>query len=318
MVFFFETDEESGAKDTGFWIERMSAQIGSPDMVFILDSGALDYDHLYITGSLRGSAAAILNVKTHNDGVHSGEGSGVIPDTFRIVRNLLSRIEDPVSGELLEDLYVTIPPKKYAQCHQLGTLIGDSYKKDYPFLEGVEAVPSNGVEALLNKGWRPTLTITGADGLPPTAIAGNVSRPETSVKLSIRCPPTLDAAVATQKVKEVLEANPPYGAHVTLNVLSANSGWSMNDYKPEFDQLVQKSALAVFGNDKPVQYNSMGGSIPLVGMMNKKFPSAQFVVTGVLGPESNAHCPNEMVLIPYLEKVMFFLARIIGQSSQVL
>lgn len=318
FVLFLETDEESGARDTMFWIDRMAAEIRSPSLVFILDSGALDYDHPYITSSLRGNAALKLIVRTHANGVHSGEGSGIIPDTFRIIRHLLSRIEDPKTGQLIDDLYVTIPPTTYAQLYQLGELVGDSYRADYPFLDGVESVSHSGFEAVRNKGWMPTLTVTGADGLPATGIAGNVSRPLTSLKLSLRFPPTLDAPKAAQRIKEILEADPPYKSHVTCEVMSANSGWRMEDYQPTFSKLVEETGKQVFGEDKPVQYYAMGGSIPLVGKMNAKFPEAQFVVTGVLGPESNAHGPNEMMDLAYHEKVLRFITQMLGRSTEII
>jgi len=318
FVLFFETDEESGAHDTPFWIEEMKAEIGTPDLVFILDSGAVDHEHFTITSSLRGNAAAILSVKIINGGVHSGQASGIIPDTFRIIRQILSRFEDPITGNLhVPECYVTIPPTIYEQNYNLSKIIGDGVF-DLPFLEGAQAVTNCPFEALLNNGWRPYLSVTGADGLPPTAIAGNVCRPETKLKLSIRLPPTADAEVAKEKIKKLLEDNPPYNAKVECNFMSANPGWCMSELKPEFRVLVEESAKWGFGEANECQYLSMGGSIPLVGMMNVKFPEASFMVTGCLGPDSNAHCPDENLHLGTLEKFAYSMSMIFGECSKKL
>lgn len=233
--------------------------------MFGVDGGGLTYDTFWASNSLRGCIAATLSVKVLKEGVHSGDSSGIVPSSFRILRQLLDRIEDPKTGEMVPDFNVVIPPQRYADCVNLGRKHEKEIMNKYPFVQGMTPVADKIEWNVLNNVWKPTLCITGADGMPPTAVAGNVMRPETVLKLSIRLPPTCDAKQAGIRLKEILEKDPPYGAEVKCNIIAAMPGWNANEFTPELLQSISKASQNFFGKD--ASYNGEGGTIPLMAML---------------------------------------------------
>ena len=104
-VILIEACEESGSYDLPSYVDHLAARIGAPSLVVCLDSGCGNYDQLWLTTSLRGLTGGALTVQVLTEGVHSGDASGVVPASFRIVRALLSRLEDGATGEIRpEDL----------------------------------------------------------------------------------------------------------------------------------------------------------------------------------------------------------------------
>ena len=189
------------------------ARIGNPSLVVCLDSGCANYDQLWLTTSLRGMLAATLTVRVLTEGVHSGDASGIVPSSSRILRLLVSRLEDEATGAIrLQDLYVQVPPERIAQARVAAKALGQEVYAKFPFTPGMTPVTQDLVELVLNRTWRPQLATIGMDGLPTPGNAGNVLRPYTSARLSLRLPPTLDAEAAEAAVKGLLLADPPYGA----------------------------------------------------------------------------------------------------------
>jgi acetylornithine deacetylase/succinyl-diaminopimelate desuccinylase-like protein len=294
--------EESGSYDLPAYIDHLADRIGVPSLVVCLDSGAGDYERLWHTTSLRGMVTGDLRVEMLREGVHSGDASGIVPDTFRVLRALLSRLEEEASGRILPETFHTqIPDDRVREAAITAEALGAAVPGKYPFLEGACSVPGEIPELVLNRTWRPALSITGADGLPPIESAGNVCRPHTAVKVSLRLPPTLDADAAAKRLKVLLEEDPPYGAHVTFELESACPGWNAPPIADWLSDSVSSASMSYFGN--PHAYNGEGGSIPFMGMLGEKFPAAQFLITGVLGPESNAHGPNEFLHLPTARKL---------------
>lgn len=304
-VVVIEACEESGSFDLPHYISKCKARIGEVDLVVCLDSGAMNYDQLWLTGSLRGVAGGVLTVQTLDEGMHSGVAGGVVPDSFRILRHLLDRIEDSATGKfLVEDAYCKIPediPPTMQAFHEL------NFVGTFALSKGVKPEPGDNVHLALNNFWRPCLTVTGGD-LPAPAKAGNVIRSKCSVKLSIRTPPTVDAKEISIQVGKILEANPPYGAKVTYEPEAAASGWSAPPLQEWLKTSVNEASLFSYG--RPFALTGLGGSIPFMGMLGEMYPKAQFVVTGVLGPQSNAHGPNEFLHIPFAKGVTNCVARI--------
>jgi len=310
-VVIIEACEESGSFDLPYYIDHLADRIGTPSLVVCLDSGCGNYDQLWCTTSLRGNITAALRVELLREGVHSGDASGIVASSFRIARHLLSRIEDPVSGQVLGSEFVTeIPAERLAQAQAVAAALGDTIYNKFPFCSGVEPVTLDGTELILNRTWRPTLSITGADGLPPIANAGNVLRPFTALKLSLRLPPTTDAARAILALRERLETDPPYGAKVRLLDAEGATGWNAPPLSPKLEGLLQAASQAYFG--RPAMAMGEGGTIPFMGMLGEKFPAAEFVVTGVLGPMSNAHGPNEFLHLPTAKRLTASIASIIA------
>jgi acetylornithine deacetylase/succinyl-diaminopimelate desuccinylase-like protein len=314
-VILIEACEESGSYDLPYYVDHLAPRIGQPSLVVCLDSGCGNYDQLWLTTSLRGMTGGELTVQVLEEGVHSGDASGVVPSSFRVLRELLSRLEDPETGHIKpKELYAEIPPQRIEQAKAAAGVLGKAIYQKFPFVNGMQPVTEDLTELVLNRTWRPQLAVTGAEGLPPLESAGNVLRPKTSVKLSLRVPPTLDGAKAGEFVKQLLEQDPPYGAKVSFKLEKDGSGWNAPQLSPWLEQAVADASQHYFG--APAAYMGEGGSIPFMGMLGAKFPQAQFLITGVLGPHSNAHGPNEFLHIPTGKKVSMVVADVVARHFQ--
>jgi acetylornithine deacetylase/succinyl-diaminopimelate desuccinylase-like protein len=313
-VVLIEACEESGSYDLPAYVDHLAERIGKPSLVVCLDSGCGNYDQLWCTTSLRGMAGGNLTVKVLEEGVHSGDASGIVPSSFRIIRELLSRIEDERTGRILVDgMHVEIPAERRQQAGKVAEVLGTEVYDKFPFLPGMTPMASDLTELVLNRTWRPALSITGADGLPALSSAGNVLRPQTSVKLSLRLPPTLDGKRGGELLQEALLKDPPYGAQVSLHLEKASTGWNAPALAPWLENAIDQASQDFFG--KPAMYMGEGGTIPFMGMLGEKFPGAQFMITGVLGPHSNAHGPNEFLHIPMGKGVTACVARVIAEHN---
>lgn len=314
-VVLIEACEESGSYDLPYYIDQLRDRIGEPSLVICLDSGAGNYEQLWCTMSLRGMASGTLKVDVLNEGIHSGYGSGVVPSSFRIIRQLLSRLEDEKSGRMLpQEFYADIPHQRLEQTLKVAQALGDEITEAYPFVEGVHAMAENHFERLLNRNWRPALSYTGISGMPPIESAGNVLRPTTSIKLSLRLPPTADSEKATQQLEKMLITDPPSNAKVTFDADQASDGWNAPDIDLWLEESLAKGSMSVYG--KPAMYMGEGGTIPFMAMLGEKFPKAQFMITGVLGPNSNAHGPNEFLHIPFAKKLTTCVTQVIIDHYQ--
>jgi acetylornithine deacetylase/succinyl-diaminopimelate desuccinylase-like protein len=279
--------------------------------VVCLDSGCGNYDQLWLTTSLRGMVAGTLRVRVLAEGVHSGDASGVVPSAFRILRRLLSRLEDEATGELrLAELAVPIPPERIAQARIAAAALGAAVYGKFPFVPGMTPLTPDLPELVLNRTWRAQLAVTGMDGLPPIANAGNVLLPGVAAKLSLRLPPTLEAKGAGAAVRRLLESDPPYGADVRFDARDATTGWNAPALAPWLERSLARASAAAFG--LPPAYMGEGGSIPFMAMLGEKFPEAQFVATGVLGPHSNAHGPNEFLHLPTARRLTAVIAQVLA------
>ena len=310
-VIVIEACEESGSPDLPHYIAHLSARLGKPSLVVCLDSGCGNYDQLWLTTSLRGMVGGTLTVQVLEEGVHSGDASGVVPSSFRIMRQLLSRLENEATGTIVpSELHVEIPAERIEQARVAAAALGPSVHTKFPFVPGMSPVSEDVVELVLNRTWRPQLAVTGIDGLPPPASAGNVLLPSTSVKLSLRLPPTLDGSKAGPLVKRLLEEKPPYGAKVTFSGNGGATGWNAPKLSAWLRQSLTRASEASFA--APPALMGEGGSIPFMAMLGEKFPEAQFVVTGVLGPHSNAHGPNEFLHLPTGRKISAVIAHVLA------
>jgi len=305
-----EGSEESGSFDLPHHIERLGDRLGRPSLVIGLDSGCGNYDQLWCTTSLRGLAGGVLKVEVLTEGIHSG-ASGIVPDSFRIARRLLDRIEDSATGRVLvPEYHVPIPPARIAEARAAAAVLGDSIREEFPFVEGARPATEDLAEAILNRDWRPALSIIGADGLPTIGNAGNVLRPSTALKLSLRIPPGCDPKAANKSMKEILEKDPPHGAKVSFTSDWGASGWNAPEVAPWLGKSLEGTSRRWFG--KPPVHMGLGGTIPFMSMLGEKFPEAQFLITGVLGPHANAHGPNEFLHVPFARKLTCCVAEVIG------
>jgi len=314
LVVLIEASEESGSPDLPAHVEALADRLGSPSLVICLDSGCIDYERMWVTTSLRGMAAATLHVDIVDEGLHSGDVSGMVPSTFRITRTLLSRLEDEQTGMVtLDAVDVDIPADRLAQAAATASEIG-SIADRYPFVDGAEPTTSDPVEQLLARTWRAALSVVGADGFPPTVRAGNVLRPSTSLKLSLRVPPTADVAAAADEMVSRLTADPPYGARVRVTDVESGPGWNAPALAPWLESALDDASTLAFG--QPARLFGEGGSIPFMGMLGERFPEAQFVITGVLGPDANAHGPNEYLHVPTARRLTLAVAELLDAHAR--
>ena len=310
-----EASEESGSPDLAAHVEALLERLGQVDLVVCLDSGCAGYDTLWLTTSLRGLVHGTLTVEVLTEGVHSGSASGVVPSTFRIMRQLLDRIEDARTGAVLvAEATTKIPDHRRREAEAMATVVSFETGEPFPFVSGARAMTTNTTEALLARTWAPTVSYTGIDGFPSTTKAGNVLRPITAMKLSLRLPPTVDPEAVRRALTATLVADPPYGATVRFDRTEAAVGWNAPDLVPWLRAALDDASWTVF--DQPVQLMGEGGTIPFMGMLGQQFPQAQFVVTGVLGPESNAHGPNEFLHVPYAEKLTTAIAIVLDRHAR--
>lgn len=320
IVGLIETCEESGSPDLLPYVDALRTRMGDVGLVICLDSGAGNYDQLWLTTSLRGMAAGTLKVEILTEGIHSGDASGLVPSSFRIMRHVLDRLEDSETGRLLpKSFHCEIPAERRQQAQATAAILGDEIYKRFPWAHhdcggsSLVALPTtlDPVEALIRRTWMPTLSVTGAEGFPALKDAGNVLRPYTAFKLSLRLPPLIDAGQAVEELKTLLEDNAPYQAKVTFEGGSASSGWNAPAITPWFEQALNDASQAHFG--APVGYIGQGGTIPLMNLLSEGFPTAQMMVCGVLGPKSNAHGPNEFLHVPYAKRLTAAVAQVIAQ-----
>lgn len=314
-VVLIEACEESGSYDLPAYIEALADRIGRPSLVICLDSGCANYDQLWVTTSLRGLVSGNLRVEILTEGVHSGDASGIVPSSFRILRSLLSRIEDEATGKvLLDDLHVAIPGARVEQARAAAAALGEQVYSRFPWVAGARPVREDPAELILNRTWRPALSIIGVEGIPSLANAGNVLRPFTTLKLSMRIPPGVDPDRAARSLKRTLEADPPYGARVEFEVDKVSAGWEAPPLASWLAKALEDASSDYFG--KPVMFMGEGGTIPFMAMLGERFPEAQFLITGLLGPGSNAHGPNEFLHIPTGKKLTACVASVLSERVE--
>ncbi len=313
-VVLVEGCEESGSFDLPFYMETLADRIGSPELVICLDAECGNYDQLWITTSLRGIAPGVLSVEVLEEGQHSGMSGGIVPSSFRILRQVLNRVENPETGGLLPALYAPVPEDARAQAEKAAQVLGPAVYQKFPWAGNTRPEADDPAELLINNTWRPSLATTGLSGAPEVGNAGNTLRPGTSAQLSFRLPPTLDAALATESIRRELERDPPFDARVRFDPLTAQSGWAAPPVEPWLEKSMNDASQAYFS--RPAMYMGCGGTIPFMKMLGDRYPGVQFMVTGVLGPNSNAHGPNEFLEIATGKRVTACVADVLADHGR--
>jgi acetylornithine deacetylase/succinyl-diaminopimelate desuccinylase-like protein len=313
-VLLIEGCEESGSYDLPHYVDHLAPRIGRPDLVICLDAECGNYDQLWVTTSLRGMLPGVLSVEVLTEGQHSGAAGGIVPSSFRILRQVLERIERASDGALHPALSVPIPEAVRAQLGAVANTLGRSVIDRYPWAGTTGPETDDVLELLLNNAWRPSLATVGLAGAPDIGSAGNTLRPGTAAKLVIRLPPTLDADAAAPLIKQVLEADPPAGARVTFALETPQTGWCAPAVAPWLEQSLARASQRWFG--RPAMYMGMGGTIPFMKMLGDRFPGVQFMVTGVLGPNSNAHGPNEFLELATARRLTGCVADVLADHAR--
>jgi len=310
-VILIEACEESGSYDLPHYIDALQERIGTPGLIVCIDSGAGNYEQWWCTSSLRGMAFGKLSVEILKQGVHSGDAGGIVPSSFRIARSLLSRLEDEATGAILPAAFsVEIPDQHRAFASACAEVLGAGVAGKYPFVDGAHATGEDPTELVLDRTWRSSLSVTGANGFPAVEKAGNVLRPITELALSLRLPPSVDAVAATDALTALLERDPPYGAKVRFEAQPPGQGWALPTLPDWLAASIDKGSRTFF--ERPPCFVGEGGSIPFMGLLSEKYPAAHFLVTGVLGPGSNAHGPNEFLHIPAAKRLTCGVATVLA------
>ncbi len=316
IVLLIEGGEESGSPDLDAHLDALGGRLGTIDLMICLDSGALTYDRLWLTQSLRGNAIVTVEVRVLDQGVHSGEAGGVVPSSFRILRQLLDRIEDPATGTILiPELHAEVPPSHHQRFAHLATELGDPVGDALPTVSGLDLHGDHGLDRMIRQAWMPAMAVTGMDGIPSVATAGNVLRASTTAKLSFRLPPSVDGEVAVDAIVARLTANPPHGASVTVQAARPiGNGWVCPDPEPWLDTAIDAASEAHFG--RPAGWTSEGGSIPFLAQLGQRFPDVTIIATGALGPGSHAHGPDESLHLDYTQRLSGALASLLAAFAR--
>ncbi len=310
IVTLIEASEESGSPDLAPYMEALADKIGPVSLCIALDSMCGNYDQLWITTSLRGMLIGELKVQVLEEGAHSGGAGGIVASSFRLTRQILSRLEDENTGEIIPSfLNEQIPENRRAEAQAAGAVLAEDFPRMYTFAGSGGPMSADPVELVLNNTWLSSVEITGIDGIPSVEEAGNVLRPFTTTKFSLRLPPTTDAEAAGEELEKLLTQNPPSGADVSLTLDGAAPGWDAPPTSEALNESLQRASETYFG--APAVSMGCGGSIPFMDSLATSMPQAQFVVTGVLGPHSNAHGPNEFLHIPTAKKVTAAMAMVV-------
>lgn len=310
VVVLTEASEESGSPDLPAHLEALAPRIGRPSLVVCLDSGCLSYDRLWLTTSLRGNLVVAVTVQVLTEGVHSGSAGGIVPTSFRLLRQLLDRLEDPRTGEVLvPGLHAAVP-----DAFQASEPPPWRAAESFPTVPGLELEGDSDVDRLARRAWGPALAVTGMDGIPAVRDGGNVLRPSTTAKLSLRLPPTVDAGEAVRALEAVLVADPPAGATVSVTAETPATGWVAPAFDPWVTEAFAEASAEVLGT-APGSLGE-GGTIPFLAMLTQRYPGTPLVATGVLGPGSNAHGPNEFLHLPMAEAVTVATARLMAAAGR--
>ena len=320
-VLLIEGCEESGSFDLPAYVAHLRQRIGTPDLVICLDAECGDYDRLWLTASLRGMLPGVLRAKILTEGQHSGAAGGIVPCSFRLLRQAIERVENGATGEYHDLLRVALPPQVREQALAAAEILGATVFERFPWHSRPRssAAPTGGAateryaRALLANAWEPSLAVVGLEGAPALGDAGNTLRPETAAKLVFRLPPTLDADAAATAVKAVIEAEQPAGGSIEFTVDTPQTGWCAPPAEPWLAAACEEASREAFGASAAAM--GMGGTIPFMKMLGDAYPGVQFLVTGVLGPLSNAHGPNEFLHIATGKRLTACVARVIALSG---
>jgi len=312
LLVLIEASEESGSPDLPAHLEALGDRLGDVSLVVGLDSGAASYDRLWVTTSLRGVLVASVRVDVLTEGVHSGSAGGIVPDSFRVLRRLLDRIEDPDTGRVLvEELRAEVPADRQADLE--ASAAGIVAQLGLPWADGTQPQHDDPVALLRARTWEPSIATIAMAGFPPPERAGNVLRPWTEATLACRLAPTADPEAAADALRRVLTADPPHGAVVTVQVRGAEGGWAAPPTSPWLQEALDEASRAHWG--EPSASLGEGGTIPFMGMLGARFPDAQFLITGVLGPGSNAHGPNEALHLPTARRITAAVADVLDAHA---
>lgn len=125
----------------------------------------------------------------------------------------------------------------------------------------------------------------------------------------MRLPPNMDAHKANQHVKDKLTTDVPHNCKVEIHGDHNGNGWCMKDPEPWFHEVMNSASKNFYGKE----YGSygMGGSIPFLAQLGGLYANTFIVALGVLGPQSNAHAPDECINLAFAKKLTQCMSHLI-------
>jgi len=278
LAIFIEGEEEAGSPSFASFLETYKDQLEG-DVIVVADSGNWSTTVPAITTTLRGLASLEFEVRTLDHAVHSGMYGGAVPDAMLALVRILGSMWD-------ENGSVTIS----------GLFSAETSNLDYSEAQlrsDSGLMPSTlpiGTGPILPRIWtKPALTLIGLD-YPTVALSSNTLVPSVRAKLSLRIAPGDDPERALEALKGHILAHNTLGAEITFGAVELGKPFSLGE-SGWAKTLAEQSLSLAFG-EKSVDIG-IGGSIPFIAELERVFPSAQVLVTGVEDPDSRAHSPNE-------------------------
>ena len=312
----FEGAEESTDAHLTYYFNKLMPVLGNNIIVFIpLDSGCSDYNHLWITNSLRGFCDFEINIETLENECHYGpEASGIIAENMFLIRKIFDGILDSTNGEVkLKEFHVDkIPEIIDEQMNKEIEVVGDDFIKNIPLYEGVSPLSTDVRQLMINSRWKPTCNILGIDNCPKISDNGFGINPTMKVRMSMRIPPGIDINKAIESFKTALSENTYFGAKVSLASYDFGEGAVFANMSNKCKTILNKASLEFFENEG--LFMGGAGSIPFITYFQSKYPKSDIICTGILGNDSNEHGPNENLNIDAAKKLIcvfcYFLSEI--------
>jgi acetylornithine deacetylase/succinyl-diaminopimelate desuccinylase-like protein len=313
VILLLETSEESSSADLPAYLDRYRELLGEPALVVCLDAFVPDHQRLWVTVSMRGILVGDLQVSLLEEGAHSGIAGGVAASSFRVLRELLDRVEDARSGAVLLPEFNTEVPQEYQEVLARQAEVTAAPAGQLRLLPGVIPVHEGTLAQLTAQCWEPSVGYVGVDGAPPVREAGSVLRPSTTLRLSVRLPPGADPKAAAAALSRTLTSAPPYAAQVEFRLVAAESGWASRP-PAAVQALLDTASRQGFGRNAGL----CGGAatIPFLGMFSARYPDAVIVPAGVLGPGSNPHGPDERLDLTAARNLSVALASMFAGLGQ--
>ena len=286
---FIEGEEEIGSAHLGDFLADYGDLLAA-DVIVIADSGNWRVGVPALTTSLRGLVSVLVEVRTLENGVHSGMFGGVVPDALTTLARVLAGLHDERGN-------VAVPDLVTGEAVALD-LTEEEARSQSGVLDGVELI---GEGSLTTRLWmKPAISVLAIDA-PPVNEAINQLVPVARAKVSMRIAPDQDPELAMEALVAHISEQPAWGAEVTVTPLESGEGFALSSEDPRV--MAFRDAFASAWGHEAVEMG-VGGGIPFVAAFSDKYPDAAILLTGVADPTSRAHGPDESLDLGELRRGM--------------
>ncbi|GAA0919583.1 dipeptidase [Streptomyces thermoalcalitolerans] len=285
-----EGSEEQGTGGLERYAEE-HPELLEADAIVIGDSGNFRLGLPTATTVLRGMTLVRVQVDTLEGNLHSGQFGGAAPDALAALIRVLDSLRS-------EDGSTTVDGLDGGSVWEGLRYDEEQFRKDAKVLDGVELIGSGTVADRL---WaRPAVTVLGID-CPPVVGATPSVQASARALVSLRVPPGVDAAGATELLEAHLRAHTPWGARVRTERIGQGQAFRADTTGPAYRAMADAMAAAYPGQE--MQYAGQGGSIPLCSTLASLYPKAEILLIGLSEPEARIHAVDESVSPEELERL---------------